>query len=175
MFSLWLTLRLRNVGSPPVQLPREAVVCGGMRGRPFSATLFIFLIFVEGNKSWGEDVRPRTGQEGWQKALAEGQQMKEAGHRFPTSSCTSLTPCLNLPQAPPSSAAPLDGEHRGESPLLSLVSFPSSAICLDAAGCAGANSCIHKKPLQDMWTHSHQEQDFPSYQCPKVPLDTGSR
>lgn len=65
LLSLRLTPGLRNAGSPPARLPSEAAACGGMRGHPLLALLFIFSIFVEGNESGG-NVGPRMGREGWQ-------------------------------------------------------------------------------------------------------------
>lgn len=86
-----LTLRLRNAGSPPVWLPGKAAVCGGMQGCPLLAMLFIFLIFVEGNKSWVGECGANDGLGGLtNRALVEGQQVMEVSQHFPATLCVPV-------------------------------------------------------------------------------------
>lgn len=163
LLSLRLTPGLRNVGSPPARLPREAAACGGVRGHPLSAPLFIFSVFVEGNESRGER-GAKDGPGGLADgASAEGQQVREASQRFPTTpngpchpARTLLSPHL-LPQ-------PFWIRSAAVGLLSCALPLPPARPSADAAGHAGANRCLRKKPLQGEWARSRREQAFSSFQ-----------
>jgi len=122
LLSLRLTPGLRNAGSPPAWLPWEVIVCGGTRGHPLSAALFIFSIFVEGNESRGGGHGAKDGPGGLaDRASDEGQRVREASQHFPTTPHTPLPPCLVLSGLPPPTTALLDWERCCGSPLLCLL------------------------------------------------------
>lgn len=78
-------------------------MCGGMEGCPLLAVLFIFSIFVEGNKSRVGECGAKDGLGALaNRALVEGQQVMEVGQHFPTALCVPVTPSQNPPLPRPS-------------------------------------------------------------------------
>lgn len=82
-------------------------LCGSLgrqlcvEGCPLLAMLFIFSIFVEGNKSCMGECGAKDGLGGLaNRALVEGQQVMEVSQHFPTILCVPVTPSPPLP--PPS-------------------------------------------------------------------------
>lgn len=78
-------------------------MCGGMQGCPLLAVLFIFSIFVEGNKSRVGECGARDELGGLaSRALVEGQQVMGVSQHFPTTLCVPVTPSQGPPLPPPS-------------------------------------------------------------------------
>lgn len=73
-------------------------MCRGTRAHPLLAMLFILSIFVEGNKSRGEQ-EPGGAKDGpgglADTVLAKGQWMREDSQHLPTAPCAPLSPCLS--------------------------------------------------------------------------------
>lgn len=130
---------------------------------PFSRAIY-FLNICGRKREPGGNMGPRMGREGWQTERWPGS-VGEGGRPAPPNRPTCPPATLPGPSSAPTSCRSPSGSERCHgSPLLYLASSPGLAICLDTAGHAGANRCLHKKPLQVEWARSHREQGFSSFQ-----------
>lgn len=97
------------------------------------------------------------------RASAKGQRVREAGQRFPTTPngpCHPAQTLLSLHLLP----QPFWIRSAAVGLLSCALPLPPAQPSADAARHAGANRCLHKKPLQGEWARSRREQGFSSFQ-----------